>query len=376
MTDETTDAADICVSMKELYARYGAAMVAVLTVDKDGDEHIGSAFHVGEGAFVTARHVAEGRVSCRVQIDSYRLHRLAEDAKAPIDRDLCNIDVSILPHPEPNKDVAVFSLPELAALPAVPLGSHLDDWVNDHDFVLNDVLVLGFPPIPLSDKPVLVASSGQINAVVDLINVDHVHFIVSVPPKGGFSGGVVLSEWDFALGVVTSSLVKNEASVELGYLTVLTVEPILECLAAHGLLPRELAVMWDGLFTAKTYHFGVPEKSWAQAFVETDRDGHRTRLKFACPTEDTVAKAVDAVLQATSNITIKHHVIPEDVHEFLFDGDYNSLEESLERAKDAVCAIFMAEGFLPVHQPKLIARTLDPPKILLATSENSEPSER
>jgi len=374
MTDETTDAADICVSMKELYARYGAAMVAVLTVDKDGDEHIGSAFHVGGGAFVTARHVAEDQVSCRVQIDSYRLHSLAEDATALIDRDLGSIDVSILPHPEPNKDVAVFSVPELASLPAVPLGSHLDDWINDHDFVLNDVLVLGFPPIPLSDKPVLVAASGQVNAVVDLINADHVHFIVSVPPKGGFSGGVVLSEWDFALGVVTSSLVKNDAPAELGYLTVLTVEPILECLAVHELLPHDLAVMWDGLFTAKTLYFGVPEKGWAQAFVITDRDGHRTRLKFACPTEDTVAKAVDAVLQGTSNI--KHHVIPKDVHEFLFDGDYNSLEESLERAKDAVCAIFMAEGFLPVHQPELTARTLDPPKILLATSEISEPSER
>lgn len=350
------------ISMKELYARYGAAIVAVCTTDRAGDEHIGSAFHVGEGTFVTARHVAEGQVSCRVLIDRYRVMRLADESNKKLDESAYSpIDIVVLSHPDANKDVAVFSVPALAALPAVPLGSHLDDWITDHDFVLNDVLVLGFPPIPLAQRPVLVAASGQIIAVVDLVNVRHVHFIISVLPKGGFSGGVVLSEWDFALGVVTSSLVRNGAPEELGYLTVLTVEPILECLAAHGLLTRELASLWDGLFTAQTSYFGVPAEKWAQAFVETDRDGNRTRLRFACPNEQVAEEARKAVLRATVGTTVSHEIIPVDVHLVLFEGAYEELREPLARAREAVIEVFVSSGFLHVEQPGRIDRSLASP---------------
>jgi hypothetical protein len=36
-------------------------MAYVVVVKPDGSEAIGSAFHVGEGVFVTARHIVEGR---------------------------------------------------------------------------------------------------------------------------------------------------------------------------------------------------------------------------------------------------------------------------------------------------------------------------
>jgi hypothetical protein len=224
-----------------LFVRYHGGVIPVFTVDALGDEHLGSAFHVGDGSFVTARHVAEGQMVCRVVVPS---------EQRAFDEPETLVEITILGHPDPAKNVAVFSVPELAHLPDIPLGSHLDDWLGENDFVLNDVLVLGYPPIPLSVRPVIVAARGEVNAMVDLINVEHPHYIVSVVPRGGFSGGVVLSEWDFALGVITSSLVKNNVPEELGYLTVLTVEPILGCLAAHELLPRELALLWDGTFTA------------------------------------------------------------------------------------------------------------------------------
>lgn len=202
---------------KQLYAQYGASLVAVISVNAEGDQGIGAAFHVGDGVFVTARHVVEGMASCHVELDSYRLVRLAEDAARAIGYgDAAPIPITPHAHPNPNKDVAVFAIPHLSCLPAIPLGGHLDDWITDHDFVLNEVLVLGFPPIPLSKKIVLVASRAQINAVVDLINVDHVHFIASAMARGGFSGGVVLSEWGVALGVVTSSLLKNGRLKSLG----------------------------------------------------------------------------------------------------------------------------------------------------------------
>lgn len=183
-------------AVKELYARYGASVVAVISVNAEGDQGIGAAFHVGDGVFVTARHVVEGMVSCHIEIDDYRLYYLAEGAwKKLIHENLTQIPVEAKLHPDHRKDVAAFVVPKLANLPAIPLGDHLDDWIPDHDFVLDEVLILGFPPLPLSRKNVLVATRAQINAAVDLINVEHVHFIVSAMARGGFSGGVVLSEW-------------------------------------------------------------------------------------------------------------------------------------------------------------------------------------
>ncbi|MBA1142835.1 S1 family peptidase [Mesorhizobium neociceri] len=346
--------------IKQLYREYGAALVAIITTDVDGDEHIGTAFHVGDGSFVTARHVLDGQAKCRVELDGYRISHLGgdEDFDEETIEGFDKLEVHGLGHPDPMTDVAVFSIPQLSGLPAVPLGSHLDDWITDHDFVLNEVLVLGFPPIPLSKRSVLVAARGQINAVIDLINVNFVHFIVSVPPKGGFSGGVVMSEWGFALGVVTASLVKNHSPEELGYLTVLTVEPILECLAAHELLPRAVALTWDGLFTRKVAYFGKPEHSWAQAWVETDRDGHRTRMQLACPDERVARRALDAALAAVPHVKTSYSIVGKGVHEVSFHGEYASLVEPLKTAADAASMILIVADFLPVESPSVIHRAL------------------
>lgn len=345
---------------KELYRLYGASLIAVVSVNGEGDQGVGSAFHVGAGVFVTARHVVEGMASCHIEVDHYRLMRLAEAAARTVGYDFPATHIDPRPHPDPNKDVAVFSVPALASLPAVPLGDHLDDWITDHDFVLNEVLVLGFPPIPLSKKNVLFATRAQINAVVDLINVEHVHFIASATARGGFSGGVALSEWGFALGMVTSSLLKNGVPEELGYLTILTVEPILECLAAHGLLPVDLAVQWDGLFTAKTEHFGVPEKNWSHSWIETDRDGHRARISFATPDEGVRQQMADALI-LLPGFEGESELVGTARHVWNFHGDYGQSEAPLELARTTLRAILLAQGYLPVERPGISTGSLEEP---------------
>jgi len=229
--------------------------------------------------------------------------------------------------------------------------------------VLNEVLVLGFPPIPLSKNNVLFATRAQINAVVDLINVDHVHFIVSATARGGFSGGVVLSEWGFALGIVTSSLLKNGLPEELGYLTVLTVEPILECLAAHGLLPAALALQWDGLFTAKTEHFGVPEKSWAHSWIETDRDGHRARISFATPDEGVRQQMAEALIELPG-FEGETELVGTAKHMWNYHGDYGQSEAPLECARNTLTAILLAQGYMPVDRPSISTGSLDEPDFI------------
>lgn len=347
------------VTAKQLYALYGASVLAVVSVNAEGEQGIGAAFHVGDGVFVTARHVVEGMASSHIEIDRYRLMRLAGDALKQMDHDeLSAIPIDARLHPDPGKDVAVFRVAKLAALPVIPLGDHLDDWITDHDFVLNEVLILGFPPIPLSRKNVLVATRAQINAVVDLVNVQHVHFIASAMARGGFSGGVVLSEWGFALGVVTSSLLKNGAPEEFGYLTVLTIEPILECLGANGLLPRELALQWDGLFTAVEEHFGDPQLGLAHSWVEADRDGHRARVSFATPDPKVVAAALAAV-DALDGVEARHEIAPIDVQVWEIIADYDETAAQIERARSALRQVLLDHGYLPVAAPSIVVRSLD-----------------
>jgi hypothetical protein len=178
--------------------------------------------------------------------------------------------------------------------------------------------------------------------------------------RGGFSGSVVLSEWDFALGVITSSLVKNGGPQEQGYLTVLTVEPILHCLAAHHLLPRDLALLWDGTFTAVNEYFGVPDRRWAHSWLETDRDGHRTRLQLATPDQSIVDAALKAI-GALPDVETAYEITDVDVHTWSLGGPYADLEAPLYRCRDIVRALMAEAGHIPVERPTVVARSLEGP---------------
>ena len=53
---------------RQLYAEHKSA-IAYIDVEKpDGQRSIGSAFHIGDGVFVTARHVIEGNRIIEVKI--------------------------------------------------------------------------------------------------------------------------------------------------------------------------------------------------------------------------------------------------------------------------------------------------------------------
>jgi hypothetical protein len=47
------------MTSRELYERYASAVAYIAVKLPDGGQTIGSAFHVGEGVFLTARHVVE-----------------------------------------------------------------------------------------------------------------------------------------------------------------------------------------------------------------------------------------------------------------------------------------------------------------------------
>jgi hypothetical protein len=237
---------------RRLFLRYSPSVAYVAVEDATATATIGSAFHVGEGVFVTARHVVEGKAIKEIGL-SLGLISIADSlGGGPYDVEMeqllkmhCGPKILSLTsgpffHPDPKIDVAAFVCAGLHPnTPAVPIGTHLDDWIGIRDFVLSEAIVMGYPPIPLTRRNHLVCARAEINSVIDLTVMPHVHFVLSAMPRGGFSGGMAFSEYGFLLGVITQSLVRDDASAESGFLTVVSVEPIYSCLDEHKILPKD-----------------------------------------------------------------------------------------------------------------------------------------
>jgi len=227
--------------------------MALVEVNNDqGDREVGAAFHIGDGYYITARHVAEHEI----------FNFWPYDEPEPGLRDamgLAAIQVKRILS-QPDVDLALLDTGHVPRLPhyapglkrhhetEVSIGGHLDDWL-DEGMTLFDVVVMGYPPIPQAGRPVLVATGGHINAVIDKYGGGHPHFIVSAIPRGGFSGGPVIYQ-DWLVGVVTESLVRDGAPPELGYAAALSVEPLWDLLHRHGIYPGSngdfLRAVYDG----------------------------------------------------------------------------------------------------------------------------------
>lgn len=247
----------------------------------DGTRGIGSSFHVGGGVFVTARHVVEGNEVLEVKItepigvdtrDFLSIH----GSKPPDENIVKRQDEALeritgakplykhfLPSLVINEgpyfstknslDVAVFKVLEIHDnTPAIPLGFHWDDWIYRAPWQLTDAIVLGYPPIPMVNEPVLIPARAEIHTYIYPRHAPKIHFVLSATPRGGFSGGAAIHESGDVLGVITSSLVANDKSEELGFFTVLSIEGIVQCLEEFSLFPEFQRAHHESVFASLT----------------------------------------------------------------------------------------------------------------------------
>lgn len=234
---------------RDLFYKYRAAVAYVAVESRNGDQAIGTAFHLGDDIWVTARHVVEGNRILKVATTGYSVEQYSQLVRASrgIDSRLMSYagDYEVVDkpmfHPDDGVDVALLRLraPDAkgqAPPPTVQLGDWLDDWLGD-ELTLSTVLVMGYPPIPFGKEPLLVSARAEVNTVLDKRKERHPHFILSTMARGGFSGSLALTDFECALGVGTESLVMDAKPVELGYFAVLSVEPIFVCLDEHGVTP-------------------------------------------------------------------------------------------------------------------------------------------
>jgi hypothetical protein len=238
--------------------------------------------HIGEGWLLTARHVVEDREITSIGWNGQASEVVVGDVLFPHgdDVDLALIRTDFVPRPYPGREPGY----ERARIPTVKsdhieIGGHLDDWIGD-ELILQEVVVIGYPRVPMSRAPVLVAARGEINAVVDLYAGNtHPKLVISPMARGGFSGGPVLFPWGDLLGVVTESLLSNrDAPAEIGFHAVVTVEPIWELLFQHDVFPgrnAEGAYIVRGAFGREVDTFGLSEqrRQALDALIEAPQAG-------------------------------------------------------------------------------------------------------
>lgn len=237
------------------FIQYRDCVAYIASVDADGNAGVGTCFHVGGGVFVTGRHVLENRTGIEIGFDddsvTLDLLQHAERIEQPYPARL-NILEGPYFHRDAEVDVACFRADHIPSS-QITIGGHLEDYLSQYEFVLHRTLVLGHPPVPHTDRPVIVAALGEVNAMVSLYSKKYLHYVVSTMARGGFSGGPVLvaynelneSSGTALLGIVTDSLVADGKPPESGYMAVINVDPIYECLEDCGLLPPSQALSPD-----------------------------------------------------------------------------------------------------------------------------------
>jgi len=229
------------IDMMDLYRKFHVCMVRITTKTDGGALQCGGAFHIGDGWLATARHViTDGALIELQQHDSMVLqHDQIIFASDDVDLALVHTDFDLTQY---MTRTTIKGYEQDWKEDHIIIGGHLDDWISDDWMMLTEVLLMGYPPIPLANERRLVAMRGEVNGVIDMYRGPrHPHFIISPLPRGGFSGGPVITSYGALLGVMTESLVMDELPAELGYGAAITVEPLWGLLMDNHIYPASNA---------------------------------------------------------------------------------------------------------------------------------------
>ena len=230
------------MDLKSIYHQCRRSVAYVTVKRSDGSESIGTAFHIGQGYFVTAKHVLDGNQIIEVGITQphnkligYHAAPLSEDERPRI----LKVDLNPVLSESEVDDVAVFRVQQHEGLPSIELSSVHDMHQSEDLALLSNVLCIGYPPIPLTIHPFQVAVDATVSALITIRGSDYLSYVVSATARGGFSGGPIINLEGKAIGLVTDSLVRDSNAVETGFMASLSISAAAELALKYGWDPDE-----------------------------------------------------------------------------------------------------------------------------------------
>lgn len=201
---------------------------SVVKIYNPGDRGIGTGFLVDERYIATARHVVDDLPSdFEIELESgqssehmtsqtpRRLERMAIHVPQQADLDIALVELR-----DPVTDVKPIRIEK--------------NWG-----LLEEVVVLGYPPVPHARDAYLLANRGEVSSTIHLRSGLEA-MLISCLLRGGNSGGPVLNQWGHVIGVVSQNLVELMAPGEvdftqgLGFAAAFSAQWIKDMLEARG----------------------------------------------------------------------------------------------------------------------------------------------
>ena len=226
--------------LQKYYTEYKYSIVRITVKNESGDLCSGTGFHIGEGYIVTAKHIIENKlieIIGHFESRSYECSDVFLPKDHKIDLAILKTDFTLADYMSRDYKLPPMTPGNIKKQDSIPLDWYLSSMVG-RDIELMKVLVFGYPAVPCSLKSHLLATTGEINAFIERYGNSYPHFIISVPPRGGYSGGPVIGESGHVMGVVTESLFKDSESYADGFFAVISVDVLLNFMKENEINPE------------------------------------------------------------------------------------------------------------------------------------------
>lgn len=147
------------------------------------DINIGSGFFIEPNTIVTCKHVYQELISDKTYIED-------ENGKK-------YTVAKVIPHPSEKIDIIKLITKERF--------DYFTYSIEENIMLTERVIVFGYPPIPLSSRPFLMANLGEVSSIVDNYLDGTECIILSCILRPGNSGGPIINEYGKLIGISTQN---------------------------------------------------------------------------------------------------------------------------------------------------------------------------